>query len=83
MKKTFIFAVAASAILMSGAAFANDYNGSTYGTVVSLDRVDGSISLANGDSFNVVFPDELRHIRVGEKVQILFDNGNAYSVSRG
>ena len=82
MKKVFIFATLMGSILVSGVALANTTSGSDYGTVTKLDRAGQSITLANGDTYNVLFADELRAIKVGEKAEIMFNNGDAISVTR-
>ena len=46
-----------------------------------MDRAGHSITLANGDTYNVPLVDEMKTIKVGEKVQIMYGDGDALSIS--
>ncbi len=84
MNKAIIIAAALGTLIMSGAAFATDNNvtGSDFGTVAQVDRAGGSITLGNGDTYNVPFSQDLKNIKIGEKVQIWYQGGDAVSVTR-
>ena len=86
MNRTILATAAISTLLMTGAALANDRNinnyGYDFGTVTQFDGAGGSITLANGHTYEVMFADEVAGLRVGEKVGIMFRSDMALSIQR-
>jgi hypothetical protein len=82
MTKIILVASALLTTTITTAAFAGTF-GNDYGTVSALDHAGHSIALSNGRSYDVVFVNDLTKIKVGERVQIMYDSdGDAVSITR-
>ncbi len=81
MRNVFIPALIASAIGLSGAAFAADTTAT--GKIKSIDQKAMSITLDNGKSYQLPKGFKLEGFKIGEKVSVLWSEvGGKYEASQ-
>ena len=72
MKTIILVSAVLGSLTMAGTAFAASGPNYQYGTLKELSK-DGTITLEDGMKFSHASPWEIKHLKVGEKVGVMYD----------